>query len=73
MEDAFCGGPDVPSLNSSVPLVSGAVARNVAAVILMGNPRHVDGLPFNVGNATAGGVSVDPYLSVCFTEVKLAC
>lgn len=57
MDDAFCGGPDVPSLNSTGRLVSDAVARNTAAIILMGNPRHVDGLPFNVGSAIAGGVS----------------
>jgi len=38
-------------------LVSDKVAANIAAVIFMGNPRHVDGLPFNVGNATVGGVS----------------
>jgi len=57
MDDAFCGGPDLPQLNSSIPLISKTTANNTAAIILMGNPRHVDGLPFNVGNATAGGVS----------------
>jgi hypothetical protein len=58
MDDAFCGGPDLPSLNSTGRrLVSAAVAKRTVAIILMGNPRHVDGLPFNVGNATAGGVS----------------
>ncbi|KAK3379435.1 cutinase-domain-containing protein [Lasiosphaeria ovina] len=61
MDDAFCGGPDLPQLNSSgVSLVSPAVANNVAAIILMGNPRHVAGLPFNVGNATAGGFAARP-------------
>jgi acetylxylan esterase len=40
-----------------VPLVTLAVARNVLAIVLMGNPRHVPGLVFNAGNATAGGVS----------------
>ncbi len=57
IDDAFCGGPDLPQLNSSVPLISKTTANNTAAIILMGNPRHVNGLPFNVGNATAGGVS----------------
>jgi hypothetical protein len=47
----------VPSLNSTGRLVSDAVARNTAAIIMMGNPRHVDGLVFNVGSAVAGGVS----------------
>ncbi|KXX76934.1 Acetylxylan esterase 2 [Madurella mycetomatis] len=60
MDDAFCGGPDVPSLNSSVPLVSRQVAHNVAAIILMGSPRHVAGRKGNVGNATAGGFAARP-------------
>lgn len=70
MDDAFCGGPDVPSLNSTGRLVSDAVARNTAAIIMMGNPRHVDGLVFNVGSAVAGGVSCNlpfsmtPYLAL---------
>ncbi|KAK4114145.1 carbohydrate esterase family 5 protein, partial [Canariomyces notabilis] len=60
IDDAFCGGPDFPSLNSSVPLVTLAVARNVLAIVLMGNPRHVPGLVFNAGNATAGGFAARP-------------
>ncbi len=56
MDDAFCGGPDGSSLNSTAPLVSRIAFRNVAAIILMGDPRHVAGLPYNVGNATAQGV-----------------
>ncbi len=58
MNDAFCGGPDGKSLNASAPLVSRDAFRNVAALILMGDPRHVPGSPFNVGNATVGGVSI---------------
>ncbi|KAK0711078.1 catalytic core domain of acetyl xylan esterase from Trichoderma Reesei [Lasiosphaeris hirsuta] len=60
MDDAFCGGPDLPQLNSSVPLVSGAVARGVAAIIMMGNPRNVEGLPYHIGNSTAGGFAARP-------------
>ncbi|KAK3692931.1 cutinase [Podospora appendiculata] len=60
MDDAFCGGPDMPSINSTASLVSETTTKNVAAIILMGNPRHVDGLPFNVGNATAGGFAARP-------------
>lgn len=44
-------------MNTTSASVSAGVSKMVAAIILMGNPRHVDGLPFNVGNATAGGVS----------------
>ena len=40
-------------------LVSTGVSKMVAAIILMGDPRHVNGLPYNVGNATAGGVSLN--------------
>jgi acetylxylan esterase len=58
MDDAFCGGPDGSSLDSTRTLVSGAIARNVAAIVLMGDPRHVGGLAFNVGNATAAGVRI---------------
>ncbi len=58
MDDAFCGGPDGSSLNSTKPLVSRRGAEKVAAIILMGDPRHVRGLPYNVGNATAGGVRI---------------
>lgn len=60
MDDAFCGGPDGSSLNSTRALVSSTIAANVAAIVLMGDPRHVAGLAFNVGNATAGGVRKNP-------------
>ncbi|KAL1836305.1 hypothetical protein VTK73DRAFT_5104 [Phialemonium thermophilum] len=60
MDDAFCGGPDGTSLNSTGGLMPERVARNVAAIILMGDPRHVAGLFFNVGNATAPGFAARP-------------
>ncbi|KAH9897327.1 carbohydrate esterase family 5 protein [Xylariomycetidae sp. FL2044] len=60
VDDAFCGGPDGFSLNTTKATISSGVAEMVAAIILMGNPRHVDGLPFNVGNATAGGFAARP-------------
>ncbi|KAK0623560.1 cutinase [Immersiella caudata] len=60
MDDAFCGGPDLPQLESATSLVSKATANNTAAIILMGNPRFVPGLSFNVGNATAGGFAARP-------------
>ncbi len=56
MDSAFCGGPDGASLLPTPSLVQPAVARNVAAIIMMGNPRHVAGLAYNVGNATEPGV-----------------
>ncbi|KAL7629141.1 hypothetical protein AAE478_000660 [Parahypoxylon ruwenzoriense] len=60
VDDAFCGGPDGSSLNTTEASVSSGVSNMVAAIILMGNPRHVDGLPFNVGNATASGFAARP-------------
>ncbi|OIW33524.1 Acetylxylan esterase At 0.90 angstrom resolution [Coniochaeta ligniaria NRRL 30616] len=60
MDDAFCGGPDGSSLNSTKALVSSTIAANVAAIVLMGDPRHVGGLAFNVGNATAAGFAARP-------------
>ncbi|XXG94857.1 hypothetical protein Hte_001116 [Hypoxylon texense] len=60
VDDAFCGGPDGASLNTTAASVSSGVGKMVAAIILMGDPRHVDGLSFNVGNATAGGFAARP-------------
>ncbi|KAI0597050.1 cutinase-domain-containing protein [Biscogniauxia sp. FL1348] len=60
MDDAFCGGPDGASLSTAEASVSAGVSNMVAAIILMGDPRHVDGLPYNVGNATAGGFAARP-------------
>ncbi|KAI4864760.1 carbohydrate esterase family 5 protein [Hypoxylon rubiginosum] len=60
VDDAFCGGPDGTSLNTTAASISLGVGKMVAAIILMGNPRHVNGLPFNVGNATAGGFAARP-------------
>ncbi|KAI2629532.1 carbohydrate esterase family 5 protein [Hypoxylon sp. NC1633] len=60
VDDAFCGGPDGFSLNTTRASVSPGVSEMVAAIILMGDPRHVNGLPFNVGNATAGGFAARP-------------
>ncbi len=71
MDDAFCGGPDGSSLNSTKALVSSTIAANVAAIVLMGDPRHVGGLVFNVGNATAAGVRIYPRGS--FPSKRLIC
>ncbi|KAI0385872.1 carbohydrate esterase family 5 protein [Hypomontagnella monticulosa] len=65
VDDAFCGGPDGFSLNTTRATVSPGVSQMVAAIILMGNPRHVDGLPFNVGNATASGFAARPVEFQC--------
>ncbi|KAK7981651.1 carbohydrate esterase family 5 protein [Apiospora saccharicola] len=55
MDNAFCGG-DSPQ----APKVKNVMDGRVAAIILMGNPRHVDGLEYNVGTATEGGFAARP-------------
>ncbi|KAI0447857.1 carbohydrate esterase family 5 protein [Xylaria telfairii] len=60
IDDAFCGGPDGFSLNTTRESVSAGVSRMIAAIILMGNPRHVPGRVGNVGNATLGGFAARP-------------
>ncbi|KAI0972701.1 carbohydrate esterase family 5 protein [Xylaria arbuscula] len=59
-DDAFCGGPDGFSLNTTREIVSAGVSRMVAAIILMGNPRNIPGRVGNVGNATVGGFAARP-------------
>ncbi|KAI0457827.1 catalytic core domain of acetyl xylan esterase [Xylaria acuta] len=61
VDDAFCGGPDGFSLNTTRESVSAGVSRMVAAIILMGNPRHVPGRVGNIGNATVGGFAARPF------------
>lgn len=53
-----CGGPDGSSLTTNNrTLVPATTDSKVAAIVFMGDPRHVGGEVFNRGNATAGGVS----------------
>lgn len=59
MDDAMCGGGD-PSeqiTNATAP-VSASIASRVKAIILMGDPRHTPGAPYNIGNSTQAGVSL---------------
>ncbi|KAI1756910.1 glycoside hydrolase superfamily [Xylaria castorea] len=65
IDDAFCGGPDGFSLNTTRESVSAGVSRMVAAIILMGNPRHVPGRVGDIGNATAGGFAARPFGYQC--------
>ncbi len=57
MDDALCGGGDAGAgyYSSAVPL-SAAAVNMVKAAIFMGDPRHVAGLPYNVGSCYASGV-----------------
>ncbi|KAJ4391096.1 hypothetical protein N0V93_004711 [Gnomoniopsis smithogilvyi] len=61
MDDAFCGGPDGSSLTTNnATLVPAATGQKVAALVFMGDPRHIGGEVFNRGNATAGGFAARP-------------
>ncbi|KAK4460340.1 Acetylxylan esterase 2 [Cladorrhinum samala] len=62
IDDAFCGGPDLPSLESGGSLVTGLVRRNTAAIVFMGSPRFVGGRgrKGEKGNATVGGFAARP-------------
>ncbi|PMD42970.1 carbohydrate esterase family 5 protein [Hyaloscypha variabilis F] len=56
MDDAMCGGgdPDEQILNTTAP-ISATIAARVKAIILMGDPRHTPGAPYNIGNSTEPG------------------
>jgi len=57
MDNAVCGGPDTGSgISSTTPPISSSALNMVKAVILMGSPRYVRGLPYNVGTCSAQGV-----------------
>jgi hypothetical protein len=58
MDNNICGGPDngASISDSSVPLSASAVEQ-VKAVIMLGNPRFINGLAYGVGTCDAGGVS----------------
>ncbi|KAI1130278.1 carbohydrate esterase family 5 protein [Nemania abortiva] len=60
VDDAFCGGPDGFSLNTTRESISAGVSRKVAAIIMMGNPRNIPGRVGNIGNATVGGFAARP-------------
>lgn len=59
MDDAVCGGGDTSEqINNTTAPIANAVVAQVKAIILMGDPRHTPGAPYNVGNSTAPGVSI---------------
>ncbi|KAM7211014.1 family 5 putative carbohydrate esterase [Rhypophila decipiens] len=55
-DNAYCGGPDSgSSISTTTPFINSSALSQVKAVILMGSPRYVAGLPYNVGTCTAQG------------------
>lgn len=66
MDDAVCGGPDTNSgITTTTPPISSAALNQIKAVILMGNPRYVAGLSYDVGTCTAQGFAARPRGYVC--------
>ncbi|KZV92048.1 family 5 carbohydrate esterase [Exidia glandulosa HHB12029] len=65
-DDAYCGGGDsnegLP--NTGIP-ISQAAQNQIKAAIFMGDPRHIPGLPFNVGSCQASGFAPRPQGFVC--------
>lgn len=59
MDDALCGGGDLNAgfTDTSVQLSQSAVAH-VKAAIIMGNPRWIVGLSYEVGTCQSGGVLI---------------
>ncbi|KAK6828543.1 hypothetical protein PG987_011884 [Apiospora arundinis] len=60
MDDALCGGSSAAGGNTQAPRVADMLDSRIAAVIMMGNPRHADGLSYNVGTAQADGFAARP-------------
>ncbi|KAK0624321.1 cutinase-domain-containing protein [Immersiella caudata] len=66
MDNAVCGGPDSGSgITSSTVPINASALNMVKAAILMGSPRYVRGLPYNVGTCTAQGFAARPVGYTC--------
>ncbi|RPA82513.1 catalytic core domain of acetyl xylan esterase from Trichoderma Reesei [Ascobolus immersus RN42] len=72
MDNAVCGGGDtnVGLGDTSVPISAAAIAQ-IKAVILMGNPRYIPNLPYNVGTCRASGFAPRPNGFQCPSGDKL--
>ncbi|RGP63223.1 acetylxylan esterase 2 [Fusarium longipes] len=66
MDNNICGGPDngASISDSSVPLSASAVEQ-VKAVVMLGNPRFINGLAYGVGTCDAGGFDARPEGFTC--------
>ncbi len=66
MDNAFCGGGDTNiGLASTETPIQAAAIPMIKAAIFMGDPRHIPGLPYNVGTCKASGVCIHfDYISI---------
>lgn len=60
-DNAYCGGGDtnVGLSDTKIPF-SAAAQKQIKAAIFMGDPRHIPGLPYNVGTCQASGFAPRP-------------
>ncbi|XXH04666.1 hypothetical protein Hte_011085 [Hypoxylon texense] len=65
VDDAFCGGPDGNSMAETAAPIPTEVGERVKALIFMGDPRNIPGLPYNIGSSTGGGFAQRPADFVC--------
>ncbi|KAI1071354.1 hypothetical protein LB507_011567 [Fusarium sp. FIESC RH6] len=76
MDNNICGGPDngTSISDSTVPLSASAV-NQVKAVVMLGNPRYINGLAYGVGTCDAGGFDARPEGFTCpnADKVKIYC
>ncbi|KAG4428172.1 carbohydrate esterase [Cadophora sp. M221] len=66
MDNAFCGGGDsnIGLSDTKTPIQESAI-KMIKAAIFMGDPRHIPGLPYNVGTCKANGFAPRPSGFVC--------
>ncbi|KAL1838834.1 hypothetical protein VTJ49DRAFT_2191 [Mycothermus thermophilus] len=69
MDNAVCGGPDSGSnISTTASPINASAHEQIKAVILMGSPRYVAGLSYNVGTCTAQGFAARNRGYVCSTN-----
>ncbi|PGH13978.1 hypothetical protein AJ80_06118 [Polytolypa hystricis UAMH7299] len=68
--DTLCGGGGVAGIGSATPPISTEVSDKVAAIIMMGDPRHIVDAPFNVGTSRKDGLfpRLDPQSCDSFAD-----
>ncbi|KAM3087041.1 1 carbohydrate esterase [Clarireedia jacksonii] len=72
MDDAFCGGGDSnEGLANNGVTFSAAAVNMIKAAIFMGDPRHIVGLPYNVGTCQASGFAPRPAGFSCPNASKI--
>ncbi|KAK0724131.1 cutinase-domain-containing protein [Lasiosphaeris hirsuta] len=72
MENALCGGSDTGSgITTSTPPITAAALNMIKAVTLMGSPRYVAGVSYNVGTCATQGFAPRPQGYTCASGAKI--